>query len=38
MNDKVEFITTQYADYEETKNDFVAYEWLEDELKKIGWL
>lgn len=38
MNDKVEFITTQYADYEETKNDFMAYEWLEDELKKIGWL
>lgn len=25
MNDRVEFITTQYADYEETKNDFIAY-------------
>jgi len=24
MNDRVEFITTQYADYEETKNDFIA--------------
>lgn len=25
MNDKAEFVTTQSADYEETKNDFVAY-------------
>ena len=25
MNDKVEFITTQSTDYEETKNDFIAY-------------
>lgn len=25
MNDKVEFITTQCADYEEAKNDFIAY-------------
>jgi SAM-dependent methyltransferase len=29
MNDKVEFITTQYTDYEETKNDFIAYnDWV----------
>lgn len=25
MNDKVEFITKQSANYEETKNDFIAY-------------
>lgn len=38
MNDKVGFITTQYADYEETKNDFVAYnDWtsgISDEQKE----
>ena len=25
MNDKVEFVTTQSADYKETKNDFIKY-------------
>ena len=25
MNDRAEFVTTQSADYEETKNDFIAY-------------
>lgn len=38
MNDKVEFITTQYTDYEETKNDFIAYnDWasgIHDEQKE----
>lgn len=40
MNDKVEFITTQSADYEETKNDFIAYnDWTfgisEEEKEKL---
>lgn len=31
MNDKVEFVTTQSADYKETKNDFLAYNnWTSD--------
>lgn len=31
MNDKVEFVTTQSTNYEETKNDFIAYnEWTFD--------
>ena len=38
MNDKVEFVTTQSANYDETKNDFLAYnEWtsgISDEQKE----
>lgn len=38
MNDKVEFITTQYADYEDYKNNFIAYnDWtssISDEQKE----
>ena len=31
MNDKVEFLTTQATNYEETKNDFIAYnDWTFD--------
>lgn len=31
MNDKVEYVTTQSANYEETKNDFIAYnDWTLD--------
>lgn len=40
MNDKAEFVTTQSANYEETKNDFIAYnDWTsgisEDEKGKL---
>lgn len=40
MNDKVEFVTQQSADYEETKNDFITYnDWAagisEDEKEKL---